>query len=87
MSYSTLRESSLYVNFLIDWIEKDFKKWFVYKILIDESIEEEKEEEKEEEEEESFELEGGKEFVSVKDTDSRLGKVFNRRLCIIIIIL
>ena len=33
--------SRLYVKFLNDWIEKDFKKWFVYKILIDESIEEE----------------------------------------------
>ena len=41
MSYSTLRESSLYVNFLNDWIYKYFKKWFFFKILIDESIEEE----------------------------------------------
>ena len=101
MSYSTLRESSLYDNFVNDFIEKDFQKWFVDKILIEESIEEE---------EEAFELEEEEEFVfikqkrdhykppgkskvdfgqcqwaiffndvSVKDPESRLGKVFRRR--------
>jgi len=101
MSQSTLRESSLYNNFINDWIKNDFKNWFNENILVEELIDEFENEEKEEEREFVFTKQkrdhykpSGTSSVedfdktpwgilindnSVKDPESKLGKVFRRR--------